>query len=126
MTLLPSSPGQCLVCRKDISRKSAEIHLISHKKKKSPKPSAYLIEVTAQGHPEYWMYLSSLPDATLEDINPEEVMRFLRHMQDERRSEIDVTIPFEKALERLNLLSSGVPTNTAILMFAKDPHRFII
>jgi len=69
MTLLPSSPGQCLVCRKDISRKSAEVHLISHKKKKSPKPSAYLIEVTAEGHPEYWMYLSSLPDATLEDID---------------------------------------------------------
>jgi ATP-dependent DNA helicase RecG len=65
-------------------------------------------------------------DATLEDINPEEVMRFLRQMQDERRSEIDVTIPFEKALERLNLLSSGVPTNAAVLMFAKDPQRFII
>ncbi|MCA1917495.1 MAG: hypothetical protein LDL35_14060 [Methanospirillum hungatei] len=33
-------------------------------------PEAYLIEVTAEGHPEYWMCIrSSLPDATLEDID---------------------------------------------------------
>ncbi|PWR73157.1 hypothetical protein ACKUB1_11675 [Methanospirillum stamsii] len=69
MTLLPSSPGLCLACGKNITRKSAEIHLISHQKRKPSKPSAYLIEVTVEDHPEYWMYLSSYPDTTLEDID---------------------------------------------------------
>lgn len=69
MILLPSSPGQCLVCRKEITRKSAEMHLISYQKQEKATPPAFLIEVTAENRPEYWMYLSCSPDATLDKID---------------------------------------------------------
>lgn len=69
MNLLPSSPGKCLVCRKNISKKSAEIHLKSYQVQKSPRSPAFLIEVTAENRPEYWMYLSCSPDGTLEMLD---------------------------------------------------------
>lgn len=65
------------------------------------------------------------PDATLADIDPAAVIRFLQLMKEGRQADIDTTIPVKSALYRLNLIRSGVPTNAAILLFGKDPQRFI-
>jgi ATP-dependent DNA helicase RecG len=66
------------------------------------------------------------PDATLTDIDPAAVSRFLQLMQEGRRADIDATIPVENALQRLNLISNGMPTNAAILLFGKNPQRFML
>jgi len=41
------------------------MHLKSYQIQNSPRRPAFLIEVFAEGYPEYWMYLAASPDATL-------------------------------------------------------------
>jgi ATP-dependent DNA helicase RecG len=64
--------------------------------------------------------------ATLDDIDPPSVRTFLEKAQKERRFDVDPSIPVNSALEKLRLLSGGLPTNAAILFFGKDPQRFFI
>jgi ATP-dependent DNA helicase RecG len=64
--------------------------------------------------------------ATLDDIDPLSVRTFLEKAQKERRFDVDPSIPVNAALEKLGILSGGLPTNAAILFFGKDPQRFFI
>jgi ATP-dependent DNA helicase RecG len=64
--------------------------------------------------------------ATLDDIDPPSVRTFLEKAQKERRFDVDPSIPVNSVLEKLGLLSGGLPTNAAILFFGKDPQRFFI
>ncbi len=56
----------------------------------------------------------------LEDIDKEKVRWFLRRARYERRLELDPETPFREALDKLELLREGKPTNAAmklLLMF---------
>jgi ATP-dependent DNA helicase RecG len=64
--------------------------------------------------------------ATLDDIDAPSVRTFLERAQKERRFDVDPLIPVKIALEKLDLLSGGLPTHAAILFFGKDPQRFFI
>jgi len=64
--------------------------------------------------------------AGLEDIDEDKVRRFLRRAKYERRLELDPETPFREALEKLESLREGKPTNAAILLFGKNPQRFFI
>ena len=65
-------------------------------------------------------------DASLEDIDKEKVRWFLRRARYERRLELDPETPFREALDKLELLREGKPTNAAILLFGRKPQRFFI
>ena len=64
--------------------------------------------------------------AGLEDIDEGKVRWFLRRAKYERRLELDPETPFGEALEKLELLKEGKPTNAAILLFGRNPQRFFI
>ena len=65
-------------------------------------------------------------EATLADIDKEKIRWFLKKVKAERNLDIDYTTSPSEALKRLNLLVDNKPTNTAILMFGKNPQRFFI
>jgi ATP-dependent DNA helicase RecG len=65
-------------------------------------------------------------EATLGDIDKEKIKWFLRKAKVERSLDIDSSASSTEALKRLNLLIDNKPTNTAILMFGKNPQRFFI
>ena len=65
-------------------------------------------------------------EATLADIDKEKIRWFLKKAKAERNLNIDYTASPPEALKRLNLLINNKPTNTAILMFGKNPQRFFI
>jgi ATP-dependent DNA helicase RecG len=64
--------------------------------------------------------------ATIDDIDAPSVRTFLERAQNKRRFDIDPSIPIETALEKLDVLSGGLPTHAAVLFFGKDPQRFFI
>jgi len=65
-------------------------------------------------------------EATLADIDKEKIKWFLKKTKAERNLNIDYSTSSVEALKRLNLLIDNKPTNTAILMFSKNPQRFFI
>ncbi|MDA8124123.1 MAG: DUF4062 domain-containing protein [Deltaproteobacteria bacterium] len=65
-------------------------------------------------------------NATLEDISPEKVEKFLRRAQYERDYALPVETPVADVLAHLDLLDRGLPNHAAILLFGKAPQRFLI
>ncbi|MBU4369920.1 putative DNA binding domain-containing protein [Patescibacteria group bacterium] len=65
-------------------------------------------------------------EAKLTDIDEGKVKWFLRKAKYERRLEVDPNINLKEALTRLNLLKNNKLTNTAILMFGKEPQKFLL
>jgi ATP-dependent DNA helicase RecG len=65
-------------------------------------------------------------DASFDDIDEDKIRLFLRRAKYERRLELDPRTPCREALEHLELLSGGKPTNAAILLFGKNPQRFFL
>jgi len=64
--------------------------------------------------------------ASMEDIDGDKVRWFLKKAKYERRLGLDPDIPIKEALEKLELLKEGELTNSAILLFGKNPQRFFI
>jgi ATP-dependent DNA helicase RecG len=65
-------------------------------------------------------------DATLDDIDAEKVRKFLSRARSERQWEIDAQTPVEPALRQLNLTKNGQLTIAALLLFGKNPQRFLL
>ncbi len=63
---------------------------------------------------------------TLKDIDEERVKWFLKKAKAERNLGIDPSASSEEALRKLNLIADDKFTNTAILMFGKNPQRTFI
>jgi len=64
--------------------------------------------------------------ASLDDIDEKKVRWFLKKAKYERRLELDPEAPLREALEKLELLRDGKLINAAILLFGKNPQRFVI
>ncbi|MBU4299201.1 hypothetical protein KJ636_04115 [Patescibacteria group bacterium] len=62
--------------------------------------------------------------ATIKEIDKKKLRWFLRKAKEERNYDIEPETPIKEALNRLNLIQDGKLTNTAILLFAKDPQKF--
>lgn len=69
---------------------------------------------------------SACPQATLADISEEKVQWFLARARRERRFALEENTPTAKVLAHLNLLDAGQPTHAAILLFGRDPQRFLL
>ena len=65
-------------------------------------------------------------DAGFGDIDEEKVRRFLRTAKNQRNFPLDLDVPVKDFLTHLNLLKYGKPTNSAVLLFGKDPHKFFL
>jgi ATP-dependent DNA helicase RecG len=65
-------------------------------------------------------------EATLDDIDPEKVGKFLNRARAERQWEIDPQTPVGPALNQLTLLRNGQLTIAALLLFARNPQRFFV
>ena len=64
-------------------------------------------------------------DATLNDIDPVLVKSYLTRARQVRHIDLDTETPVDTALESLELLKDGRPTNAAILFFGRNPQKFI-
>jgi predicted HTH transcriptional regulator len=61
----------------------------------------------------------------LRHIDQYAVASFIRRARHERQLAISPEAPLKDVLTNLNLLDGGKPTNAAVLLFAKDPQRFL-
>lgn len=68
---------------------------------------------------------TTLPKASLQDINAEKVRNFLRRAQSERRLNASADMSVEQVLRQLNLIRDGKIAIAAILLFGKDPERLM-
>ena len=66
------------------------------------------------------------PDATMDDISAEKVKKFVGLARRARSFPLAQDTDVEAVLEHLHLLNKGRPTNAAILLFGKEPQRFLI
>ncbi|MGB4520763.1 MAG: DUF4062 domain-containing protein [Candidatus Omnitrophota bacterium] len=64
--------------------------------------------------------------ATLKDLSAEKIRKFVGIARDARGFPLRESTPDKEILEHLNLLNKGKPTNAAILLFGKEPQRFLI
>ena len=62
-------------------------------------------------------------EASLAEIAPEAIRRFLQTARKERNFEVDPEISPEEALEKLHLLHEGRLTRAALLLFGRDPQK---
>jgi len=69
---------------------------------------------------------AACPDATLADIANDKVKWFLGVARRERQYPLREDATPAKALAHLNLLDAGKPSHAAILLFGKQPQRFLI
>lgn len=63
--------------------------------------------------------------ARLAEISQEKVHKFLAAARKERNFPLPQTATVKQILEHLNLLEGQTPTNAAVLLFAKQPQRFV-
>ncbi|MHB8793318.1 MAG: ATP-binding protein [Thermoleophilia bacterium] len=63
--------------------------------------------------------------ATMEDLDVETVARFVRRARSERQFPLSEQAPLADVLTHLNLLRGDQPTIAAVLLFGRDPQRFI-
>lgn len=68
---------------------------------------------------------SACPQATLKDIDEESVTRFLAQARRERRYALAEGTPAADVLAHLNLLHQWQPTHAAVLLFGRNPQRFL-
>ncbi len=69
---------------------------------------------------------SACPEATLADISEDKVRWFLSRARRERQFVLDENTPPTEMLSHLNLLDAGQPTHAAILLFGRQPQRFLL
>ena len=65
-------------------------------------------------------------NASFENLDEEKITRFLVLARRGRNFPLAGDTPPREVLEHLNLLDKGRPTNAAILLFGKQPQRFLI
>jgi predicted HTH transcriptional regulator len=65
------------------------------------------------------------PGATLVDIDAEAVSAFVRRARAERQFPLPAESPLPTVLAHLNLLSGQQPTQAALLLFGRQPQRFV-
>lgn len=66
------------------------------------------------------------PDATLSDIDPEKIRKFLSRAIAERQWQIDPQTPVQQALNQLDLIRNGQLTVAALLLFGQRPQHFLV
>ena len=89
---------------------------------------ASLVEYLATKELIRWEPFDAAPcaKATLDDLDLERMMQFIRTARQVRQFPLSEGTPPRQLLEHLNLLNEGRLTNAAVLLFGKQPQRFLI
>lgn len=66
------------------------------------------------------------PNASLEDLDPDKIVEFVRTARSKRGFPLQESAPIEDILTHLNLFNNDKVSNAAILLFGKAPQRFFI
>lgn len=69
---------------------------------------------------------SVCPDATIADISEDKVRWFVSRARRERQFVLDENTPGVDVLTHLNLFDAGQPTNAALMLFGRNPQRFLL
>jgi ATP-dependent DNA helicase RecG len=69
---------------------------------------------------------AACPNAQLSDLSPEKVAEFLTRARAERGYALGARTAMRKALVHLNLLDGDQPSHAAVLLFGRDPQRFLL
>ena len=69
---------------------------------------------------------AACPDASLDDLSAEKLDLFLARAHSQRGYPLPPGTAIEAALMHLNLLDGREPSHAAILLFARDPQRFLL
>ncbi|MDE2058550.1 MAG: DUF4062 domain-containing protein [candidate division NC10 bacterium] len=69
---------------------------------------------------------SICPGSTLADLSEEKLRWFLSRARRERQFALAENTPPQEALAHLNLLDGGMPTHAAVLLFGRQPQRFLL
>ena len=69
---------------------------------------------------------AACPRATLGDLSQIKVADFLAHAQAERGYPLGPKTAMRKALAHLNLIEAGHPSHAALLLFGRNPQRFVL
>lgn len=69
---------------------------------------------------------SACPRATLDDLDADKLRSFLHTARIERNLPLREDIPMRDALVHLNLMDGELPSRAAVLLFGKEPQRFLI
>ena len=69
---------------------------------------------------------AACPDATLADIAEEKLKWFLGLARRERQYPLREDAPPSEVLAHLNLLDAGQPSHAAVLLFARQPQKFLL
>lgn len=69
---------------------------------------------------------TSRTDASLDDLDLQKIAQFVVLAKSKRGFPLPETAEPERILTHLNLLRNGKPTNAAILLFGKEPQRFVL
>ncbi|WP_337288082.1 DUF4062 domain-containing protein [Candidatus Methylomirabilis sp.] len=69
---------------------------------------------------------SVCPGSTLADLSEEKLRWFLARARRERQFALAENTPPQEALAHLNLLDGGMPTHAAVLLFGRQPQRFLL
>lgn len=64
--------------------------------------------------------------ARLDDLDPDKMAWFIREARRARGFPLREDATPDELLEHLNLLDGGMPTNAAVLLFARQPQRFLL
>lgn len=64
-------------------------------------------------------------DAALDDLDEKAVADFVRLARHERQFPLPQKAPLGEILTHLHLMHAGTPTNAAVLLFGRDPQRFL-
>jgi ATP-dependent DNA helicase RecG len=67
----------------------------------------------------------AIREATLDDLDDRAVANFVRLARSERQFPLPETAPMAAVLTHLHLLCEVQPTNAALLLFGRDPQRFL-
>ena len=65
------------------------------------------------------------PDATFDDLDARAVADFVRLARTERQFPLPVKTPVANVLLHLHMIRDDRPTNAAVLLFGRDPQRFL-
>jgi len=66
------------------------------------------------------------PERKFSDIDEKKIKEFLRRAREERKLDIDETLPIKEILRKLKLVKGEDLTNACILLFGKNPQDFFI
>jgi len=87
--------------------------------------SSEIKRMILEGHSGVYWDEKICENAIMDDIDVYKLKWFVNETNKQRNRELDPELPIEETLYKLDLIKDGKLNNAAVLLFGKDPQRFI-